>query len=97
MMNIINSVSENVMYCTRNFRRSKILMNNVLRNHKVLRWTEPILYELGEVKVQMVASQQKLVLQLWLLTFNGRNKVGALNNDSQSNTRVRVQEASTNC
>ena len=44
MMNIIKSVSENVLYCTRNFRRSKILMNNVLRNHEVLRWTEPILY-----------------------------------------------------
>ena len=47
MMSIINSVSENVLYCTRNFRRSKILMNN----HEVLRWTEPILYKLGELQV----------------------------------------------
>ena len=35
----------------------------------------------------MVASQQERVLQLWLLAFNGRNDVGALNNVSQSNTR----------
>ena len=46
MMNIINSVSESILYCTRNFRRSKILMNN----HEVLRWTEPILYKLGNCK-----------------------------------------------